>query len=523
MASGAAGKEVEGQPKAKVFISYSRKDMAFADRLEAALRARGFEPLIDREEIYAFEEWWKRIEALIARADTVVFVLSPDAVASDVALREVAFAASLNKRFAPVVCRKVDDKEVPEVLRRLNFIFFDEAEQLDKNADRLAEALNTDISWIRQHTEYGEAARRWSAASRPGGLLLQSPTLEVAEHWLISRPSGAPEPTTAIKEFVATSRKGARAALRLRRLVRASMFTLLVGIILGLTGWINQAYLKERIDWYWMIRPYRVANFDAYVLSADAERALKPGHHFRECAKQCPDMVVVPPGEFMMGSPETEKGREDDEGPEHKVVITVPFAVSKFEVTFNDWDACASVGACGQRGTGVYAGFGRGAQPVIYVSWDDAHQYVAWLSRMTGKSYRLLTEAEWEYAARAGTTGAYSWGDEIGTSNANCNGCGSQWDGKEPAPVGSFKANAFGLYDMHGNVGEWVEDCYHNSYAEASSGVVASLGRDCTYRVIRGGTWEDGPRFLRSAHRSGGTRVASDPSTGFRLGRTLAP
>src|SRR6266403_1012377 len=134
------------QPKAKVFISYSRKDMAFADQLEAALRARGIEPLIDRSEIYAFEEWWKRIEALIARADTVVFVLSPDAVASEVALKEISFAASLNKRFAPIVCRRVEDKAVPEVLAKLNFIFFDEDAQFDKSADRLADALNSDIS-----------------------------------------------------------------------------------------------------------------------------------------------------------------------------------------------------------------------------------------------------------------------------------------------------------------------------------------------------------------------------------------
>src|ERR1700730_13622399 len=128
-----------GQSKAKVFISYSRKDIAFADRLEAALKARGFEPLIDRTDIYAFEKWWERIEALVARADSIVFVLSPDAVASEVALREVAFAASLNKRFAPVVWHRVDDKLVPEELAKLNFIFFDDETQFDDRAEQLAE------------------------------------------------------------------------------------------------------------------------------------------------------------------------------------------------------------------------------------------------------------------------------------------------------------------------------------------------------------------------------------------------
>ncbi len=204
-----AGRESADPSKARVFISYSRKDMAFADRLEAALKARGFEPLIDRTEIYAFEEWWKRIEALIVRADTVVFVLSPDSVASEVALKEVAFAASLNKRFAPIVCRRVDDKAVPEALARLNFVFFEDDARFEESADRLAEALDTDISWIRQHTEFGEQARRWASAGRPGGLLLRSPALEQAERWIAARPRGAPAPTDETQAYVGQSRLAA--------------------------------------------------------------------------------------------------------------------------------------------------------------------------------------------------------------------------------------------------------------------------------------------------------------------------
>src|ERR1700716_1834654 len=162
-----AGRENEERSKARVFISYSRKDMGFADRLEAALKARGFGPLIDRAEIFAFEEWWKSIEALIVRADTVVFVLSPDSASSEVAVKEVAFAASLNKRFAPIVCRRVDDKAVPEPLAKLNFVFFEDDARFEESADRLAQALDTDIAWIRQHTEIGEQARRWALAQRP--------------------------------------------------------------------------------------------------------------------------------------------------------------------------------------------------------------------------------------------------------------------------------------------------------------------------------------------------------------------
>jgi hypothetical protein len=220
------------QTKAKIFVSYSRKDMAFAGRLEAALKARGFEPLIDRTEIYAFEDWWRRIQTLIASADTIVFVLSPDAVSSDVALKEVAHARELNKRFAPIVCRRVEDAAVPEPLRRLNFIFFDDPDRFEASADQLAEALITDIGWVRQHTEFGEATRRWRAAGRPGGLLLRSPVLEEAERWIALRPGGAPEPTEETQAFVVASRRG---TTRRRNILTGSLAAGLV-VALALAG-----------------------------------------------------------------------------------------------------------------------------------------------------------------------------------------------------------------------------------------------------------------------------------------------
>ena len=515
---------VAAEPKARIFISYSRKDMAFADRLEEALKLRGFEPLIDRTEIYAFEDWWERIEELIGRADTVVFVLSPDAVASEVALKEVAHAASLNKRFAPIVCQRVADSAVPESLRRLNFIFFDDQARFEASADDLAEALQADIGWIRQHTEYGEAARRWSARGRHAGLLLHSPTLEVAEHWIVSRPRGAPDPTEEIQAFVSQSRQGARLVQRRRRLMRVFVYTLLIGIIIGLVGWINQAYIKDQLNWYWTVRPYRVTNFDPYVLKAETERTLKPLTRFRECAKDCPEMIIIPAGSFMMGSPPTEKDHDRNEGDEngrqHKVVFASPFAVSKFDVTFDDWDACVLVGGCPQTTDG---GFGRGSKPVNSVSWNDAQQYVGWLSRMTGKNYRLPTEAEWEYAARAGTTTAYYWGDAIGKGNADCKGCGSQWDQIQTAPVGSFKPNKFGLYDMAGNVWQWVEDCYHPNYTGAPEDGSAWASEYCTRRPGRGGSFLNQPPSLRSANREWNAPDIRYVVQGFRVARTLGP
>lgn len=230
---------------AKVFISYAREDMAFADRLEAALKAHEFELLIDRTEIYAFEDWWKRIQALIAQADTVIFVLSPDAVASPVCEKEVAYAASLNKRFAPVVFRRVDDKLVPEALARLNFIFFDDEALFKDSLKRLSEALATDIDWIRKHTEYGGAARRWAAGGRRSGLLLRSPVLEEAERWIASRPPNAPAPTEETQVFVTESRRG---ATKRRNILTGSLAAgLLVALALaGLAYWQRGIALEQR-------------------------------------------------------------------------------------------------------------------------------------------------------------------------------------------------------------------------------------------------------------------------------------
>jgi formylglycine-generating enzyme required for sulfatase activity len=255
------------------------------------------------------------------------------------------------------------------------------------------------------------------------------------------------------------------------------------------------------------------------VLDPDAERVLKPQDTFRECAKDCPEMVVIQAGEFMMGSPPGEEGRFENEGPQHHVTIAQPFAVSKFDVTFADWDACVSVGGCPEVSDQTY---GRETKPLMNVTWNDAQQYVAWLAKMTGRSYRLLTEAEWEYAARAGATTAYYWGDEIGQAKANCMNCGSAWDSLETSPVGSFQPNAFGLYDMAGDVWQWVQDCANINYAGVPTDGSASTGGDCGRRVIRGGSWLDKSEHLRLARRLGIPIDNHSIDTGFRVGRTLA-
>ena len=233
------------------------------------------------------------------------------------------------------------------------------------------------------------------------------------------------------------------------------------------------------------------------------------------------EMVVIPAGSFRMGCV-SGLDCDDDEFPGHVVTIPQAFAVSKYEVTFAEWDACVLDGGCGGYRPDD-EGWGRGTRPVINVSWEDAQSYVSWLSSRTGERYRLLTEAEWEYVARAGSSTAYSWGDGIGPNRANCEGCASQWDDRKTAPVGSFSANAFGVHDMHGNVWEWVEDCLYGSHEGAPTEGSAWRSGGCALRVLRGGSWSYIPRSLRSPDRDWDATGNRLYDRGFRMARTLTP
>ena len=167
--------------------------------------------------------------------------------------------------------------------------------------------------------------------------------------------------------------------------------------------------------------------------------------------------------------------------------------------------------------------WGRGRRPVINVSWEDAVAYTAWLSEATGERYRLPSEAEWEYAARAGSVTKYSWGNEVGHNRANCYRCGSQWDREMTAPVGSFRPNVWGLHDMHGNVWEWVQDCWNGNYQGAPTDGAAWESGDCSQRVLRGGSWDYNPRYLRSANRTNDLTMYRNFTVGFRVARMVTP
>jgi formylglycine-generating enzyme required for sulfatase activity len=289
-------------------------------------------------------------------------------------------------------------------------------------------------------------------------------------------------------------------------------------------------------------------------LAAQQERALKPLDRFKECDK-CPEMVVMPAGSFMMGSPASEAGRLDamggsDEGPVHRVTFAAPFAVGRFAITFDEWDACVADRGCENPAPPAErtaleallqdlasaqkeqqdARWGRGRQPVIFVSWDDAAAYVKWLSGKTGKTYRLLSEAEREYVTRAGTTTPFWRGFSISPAQANYNGALPHGGGPvgenraRPVPVDSFQPNPWGLYQVHGNVWEWTADCYFSSYRNApadGSAQACVRNENERVRVMRGGSWVGSAANLRSASRYRNLQWYRSHDLGFRVARTL--
>jgi formylglycine-generating enzyme required for sulfatase activity len=238
------------------------------------------------------------------------------------------------------------------------------------------------------------------------------------------------------------------------------------------------------------------------------------------------EMASLPGGCFMMGSPEDEPDRDPDEGPRHEVCLD-PFEIGVYEVTFDDWDACVAAGGCQHRPDDE--GWGRGRHPVINVSWQQARDYIRWLNSCGGKTgYRLPTEAEWEYAARAGTTTPFATGDCISTDEANFDGtfeygnCGlpTQVELHHSVAAGSYAPNPWGIYDMHGNVNEFVLDCWNDGYEGAPTDGSAWQAGNCMKRVVRGGSWHGWVGYARSAYRCRSGPAFGHKTMGFRLART---
>lgn len=392
------------------------------------------------------------------------------------------------------------------------------------------DALNLRDNVLKEAKEWAEGGRHAEMLLRRGARLEAAKALEADRDF-----ASALKPA---KDYLDASQRLETAAKRRARRTVAAGFVLMAGVIASLSA----AVWKDELE---ALR-FRLMDERNYIsaqirpMPFDKERTLKPGDSFRECLKDCPEMVVVPAGSFLMGSPDGEKGRYPSEGPVHPVTIVKPFAVGKFTVTWDDWEVCVTMRGCDGRPTGD-AGFGKGNRPVINVTWDQAQSYVAWFGRMTGKEYRLLTEAEWEYAARGVTSKdaphpAYPWGDDDICKHANLADksyskrysgeavdCDDKW--QNTSPVGSFPANAFGLHDMHGNVFQWLQDGWHENYEgdPPSDGSEWIKDADTSRRVVRGGSWGSGPRDLRSASRGRDSTDGRYDIIGFRVGRTLSP
>ncbi len=300
--------------------------------------------------------------------------------------------------------------------------------------------------------------------------------------------------------------------------------------------WYRVVLADGRAGWVWNPLLGESPPPARRVAAATGGRAkrYRPGESFKDCGV-CPEMVAVPPGSFVMGSPPGEKGRGDGEGPRRRVTIAGAIGVGKYEVTFAEWDACRADGGCNGH-LPDDRGWGRGRRPVIGVSWRDAAAYVAWLARTTGKPYRLPSEADWEYAARAGTATAHFWGahrngacmfanvhdrsgnrlESLSEGPIRCD------DGRvRTAPVGTYSVNRFGLHDVLGNVWEWVADCWRPDHEGAPHDGAARVDDECDRRVLRGGSWRSAPNTIRSAARRAGRVGDRDETVGFRVIRGL--
>ncbi len=248
------------------------------------------------------------------------------------------------------------------------------------------------------------------------------------------------------------------------------------------------------------------------VQVASVQPTVEPGEAFTDC-EGCPQMITLPPGSFIMGSNEGDVA----ERPERQVTLTEVFAIGKYEVSVAEWMLCVDDGGCNFAPKPVAS---PEMTPVRNISWQDAQQYVQWLSNKTGKAYRLPSEAEWEYAARAGSQTGYWWGGQAEPGKANCKDCGGEWTRKTPAGMGSYEANPFGLHDMNGGVAEWTADCWFRTHKNAPKDGTPRTEVGCEERVLRGGSWRDTVDSIKATSRQGSEENLPFVVNGFRIARS---
>lgn len=467
------------------FISHSSLDKAAAQAACAALEAAGIDCWIAPRDITPGTDWSAAIVHALDHCRVFVLIFSKNANKSPQIRREIQRAAGRGVSIVPVRIENIEPTE--------GIAYFMEAVHwLDACSPPLAQHLPHLVDAVQANM---------SATPAP----LARPAIPVEELGSEDAPLSASSDAPGIGPGAA----GMPGMLRDEAPVAAKSAVGRWIAILGSAAALIVLVIGAAI-WF-MATPAVVPHVPAGGIVS-----------ITDCG-ECPELVVIPTGSFTMGSPESEPQRNSDEGPQRQITISKAFAVGRYTVTFDQWDLCVAEKAC--NGPPDDAGWGRGRQPVINVSWDDAHGFTEWLSKKTGKAYRLLTEAEREYVARAGTTTPFWWGSRITTKQANFNGTFT-YTGEEKGiqrdrtlPVDAFDANPWGLYQVAGNIWEWVEDCYHDSYDGAPTNGSAWLTGDCSRRSLRGGSWGSQPRNLRSAARYKGLTDLRDRYYGFRVAR----
>ncbi|MEM9262445.1 MAG: SUMF1/EgtB/PvdO family nonheme iron enzyme [Pseudomonadota bacterium] len=464
-----------------IFISYSRDDRAIVSKMAASLAGEGFNVWWDPE-IPPGSTFSDVIDARLKEADCVLVVWSASSIKSNW-VQEEADDGLQNGRLIPVI---IDPIELPRGFKRVQT-----ADLTQWNGETNSPEWRRVVSEVKRLVSPSQK----SGNKKPAKLAHASPPPSTTR---VESPAGP--------EHSGKKKSGAGAA-----------FGLLAALLL-LGGGGYFAYTNDQA------RSALSSVSGKITDSVPQVSAPKPGSALKDC-ELCPEMVVIGPGEFNLGAPEGEQSSENSERPIIPVEVGYSFAIGKTEVTFDQWAACHDAGACGDKPNDQ--GWGEGTRPVVNVTVKKAQEYLDWLSAETGEVYRLPTEAEWEFAARGGTTTPFSIGEQISTKSANFNGQYPYGDtpkersvGKS-LPVASFEANPFGLYDVHGNVWEMTMDCWSPNHGNNPANGTAVETQGCSKRVLKGGAWNGGAWRTRSAHRKPVGLTEGDYDLGFRVVREL--
>lgn len=502
-----------------IFLSYSRADRPTAQGIAEALQAEGFTVWWDKI-LRAGETYDEVTERMLRVSNVVVVLWSKTSVKS----KWVRAEATLGQRNAVVIPAMIEDADRP-----IMFELTQTADLIGWNGDRSNEHWQNFVADIRRVIEQAEPDAGDQAPAAAAELPPSSPPAPDATientYWMSIQNSTDP---AELESYLKRYPNGHFSDLAKRRMaaltakaapaapvepapapptppppepVKVAAAPYVAPAPAEKKGKSNMPWIVAAVLGVGALGVGTALMLPKPIKSAEAATEPEtPAKAAAACAI-CPDMVSIPGGTFLIGSPDSEYARVGNEGPQTEITLT-PFQMSRTEITQGEWDACVEGGGCRK------AGSAEAAFPVVSVSWDDANDYTRWLSSETGKAYRLPTEAEWEYAARARTTTAYWWGDRYDRSKIVSGGA---------VEVTSLPENPFGLIGMLGNVREWVEDCYVNNYNDADANGRAMRGGSCNLRVVRGGSFKEGAAEHRSANRARISKSTRDTAVGFRV------